>query len=123
MAARQQGEKLDMLDRQKQEIEAFKRKYPRRFVSFKTWLELGKNQGAYLSFRYPNQGTICGGIGGQEAERAKADLRAFEPKIGNKGGVAYARAGAGEAEFIDYGKTIVLGQKCDEAAILAALHN
>ncbi|MDR1649900.1 MAG: relaxase/mobilization nuclease domain-containing protein [Synergistaceae bacterium] len=119
MAAHQQGEKLDMLDRQRREIEAFREKYPRRFVSFKTWLEQEKDQGAYLSYRYPNQGAIHGA--GPDTETAKTDLRAFAPKIGNKGGVAYSRDGAGKAEFIDYGKTIVLGKNCGDDAILAAL--
>jgi hypothetical protein len=119
MAARQQGGKLDLLDRQWREIGAFREKYPRRFVNFKTWLEQEKDQSAHLSFRYPNQGTVHGG--GQDTETAKADIRAFAPKIGNKGGVAYSRDGAGEAEFIDYGKTIVLGQNCGDDAILAAL--
>jgi hypothetical protein len=121
MAARQQGEKLDMLDRQRREIAAFREKYPRRFVNFKTWLEQEKDQSAYFSYRYPNQGAIQGGVAGPDSAALQADLRAFAPKIGNKGGVAYSRTGVGEAEFIDYGKTIVLGPKCDEAVILAAL--
>jgi hypothetical protein len=122
MAARQQGEKLDLLDLQKKELEEFKARFPRRFVSFKVWLEQGQDQEAFLSFRYPNQGAIHGNS--EETgknQNAKTDLRSFTPKIGNRGGVVYSKDNSREADFIDYGKKIIMGQKCGEEAILAAL--
>jgi hypothetical protein len=118
MAAKHLGEKLDLLDSQKMDADALNMRFPRSFVSFKEWLEREKDPSALLSFRYPNQGTIHGN--GASMEGAPTDLRAFTPTFGNKGGVAYSRDGA-HAEFIDYGKRIVLGSKLDEAVVLAAL--
>jgi hypothetical protein len=40
MAAGQQGEKLDLYDRQKEERERLKKRFPRQFPSFKTWLSM-----------------------------------------------------------------------------------
>ncbi|GHS88789.1 hypothetical protein AGMMS49957_10890 [Synergistales bacterium] len=121
MAAKQQIEKLNLADRQKKELDEFKRKYPHCFVNFKTWLEQEKDQKAFLSFRYPAQRTIHGNETLTDKATINADLRAFTLKIGNKGGVAYSRTNAKEADFIDYGRKIILSDKCDEAAILAAL--
>ncbi|GHV56641.1 hypothetical protein FACS1894216_20720 [Synergistales bacterium] len=118
LAAKHAREKLNLADIQKQELDGFKLQYPHRFVSFKEWLEREKDQNTLLAFRYPNQGSIHGS--GINSEEVQADLRAFTPMFGNKGGVAYSRDGA-HAEFIDYGRKIVLGRKLDEAAILAAL--
>ncbi|GHV30720.1 hypothetical protein FACS1894167_12010 [Synergistales bacterium] len=117
LAAKHAKEKLNLADIQKQELDGLKLQYPHRFVSFKEWLEREKDQNTLLAFRYPHQGSIHGS--GMRSD-VQADLRAFTPTFGNKGGVAYSRDGA-HAEFIDYGKKIVLGRKLDEAAILAAL--
>ena len=120
MAARQQSEKLDLRDRQKRERDEFKKRLPRRFPNFKTWLhEKETMPESYLSFRYPKQGTMCGAE--TTEEKRIADLRAFTPVITNKGGVAYKKQDKNEAAFIDYGKKIILSEKPDETAIFAAM--
>ena len=119
-AARQQGEKLDLRDRQKRERDEFKKRLPRRFPNFKTWLHKKEAMPeSYLSFRYPKQGTMSGGE--TTGENRLADLRAFTPVITNKGGVAYKTQDKNEAAFIDYGKKIILSEKLDETAVLAAM--
>ena len=120
MAARQQSEKLNLRDRQKSERDEFKKRLPRRFPNFKTWLhEKETMPESYLSFRYPKQGTMCGAE--TTEEKRIADLRAFTPVITNKGGVAYKKQDKNEAAFIDYGKKIILSEKPDETAIFAAM--
>ena len=119
-AARQQGEKLDLRDGQKKEMDEFKKKFPRRFPNFKIWLnDKEASSESYLSFRYPKQGAMSGIE--TTGENPIADLRAFTPVITNKGGVAYKKKDKSEAAFIDYGKKIILSEKTDETAVLAAL--
>lgn len=123
LAARQLGERLDLRDRQKQEMERFRRVFPGRFPNFKSWLEVEGEQNALLRFRYSESDTMR--TVNEPAEAVPAggtlDLRDFTPRIGNRGGVAYARAVSQEAAFVDYGRRIVLGPKLDESAVLAAL--
>ena len=120
MAARQQSEKLNLRDRQKSERDEFKKRLPRRFPNFKTWLhEKETMPESYLSFRYPKQGTMSGAE--TIEEKRIADLRAFTPVITNKGGIAYKKQDKNEAAFIDYGKKIILSEKPDETAIFAAM--
>ena len=120
MAARQQSEKLNLRDRQKSERDEFKKRLPRRFPNFKTWLhEKETMPESYLLFRYPKQGTMSGAE--TTEEKRIADLRAFTPVITNKGGVAYKKQDKNEAAFIDYGKKIILSEKPDETAIFAAM--
>ncbi|MDL2263065.1 relaxase/mobilization nuclease domain-containing protein [Synergistaceae bacterium OttesenSCG-928-I11] len=123
MAAKQQGEKLDLADIQKKEIEAFRKSYPRRFKNFKRWLEEGYEQAPILNFRYPNQGAIFGAPldQNQDTSKAHADLRQFKPAQSSKGGVAYVADGSQQAGFIDYGKKIILAENTNDDAILAAL--
>jgi hypothetical protein len=120
MAASQQAEKLDTRDRHKREREELKKLYPSRFLSFKAWLETAEQSpSASLAFRYPESGTIHGN--GAVSAPSVSDIRAFTPSAWNKGGVAYSRAGGGEAQFIDYGEKIVMAKGCGDEAILAAL--
>jgi hypothetical protein len=102
-----------------------KSRFPSRFPNFKTWLETTEeNPEAFLSFRYPDTGTIRGTgetPGTVPMPDIPADLRAFTPAVWNKGGVAYRTQGRNEAQFIDYGKKIVMAEKCGGDAILAAL--
>jgi hypothetical protein len=120
LAASQQAEKLNLRDRHKHERDLMKKRYPTRFINFKRWLETREeNQEAFISFRYPDNGVISGTDEGISS--LPSDLRAFTPLIWNKGGVAYFRTDSCEAEFIDYGKKIVLAEKCGDEAILAAL--
>ncbi|MDR3231198.1 MAG: relaxase/mobilization nuclease domain-containing protein, partial [Synergistaceae bacterium] len=120
LAASQQAEKLNLRDRHYHERSEMKKRFPARFVNFKKWLETREeNQEAFISFRYPDNGAISGADA--QISLPPPDIRAFTPSIQNKGGVAYSRADAPEAEFIDYGKKIVLAGKCGDEAILAAL--
>ena len=98
-----------------------KKIFPSRFPNFKTWLDTEEeNPEAFLSFRYPDAGTIRGT--GEKAEAFSfVDIRAFTPTVWNKGGIAYRAEGENEAQFIDYGKKIVMSEKCGDEAILAAL--
>ena len=124
MAAKHQGEKLNLIDIQKKEIEQFRQAFPRRFANFKKWLEQGDGERTpILNYRYPNQGAIRAAIDGSVAP-LEADLRLFKAKASNKGGVAYVREGgqgSQNAGFIDYGKKIILSEKSGDAEILAAL--
>ena len=124
MAAKHQGEKLNLIDIQKKEIEQFRQAFPRRFANFKKWLEQGDDERTpILNYRYANQGAILAAQNG-DVTPLKADLRLFKPQIGNKGGVAYIREGGHGSEnagFIDYGKKIILSEKSGDAEILAAL--
>jgi hypothetical protein len=120
LAANQQAEKLNLRDRHYHERGEMKKRFPARFVNFKKWLETREeNQEAFISFRYPDNGTISGA--GAQISLPPPDIRAFTPSIQNKGGVAYRSEGEHEAQFIDYGKLIVLAEKCWDEAILAAL--
>jgi hypothetical protein len=125
IAARQQSEKLCLKDRQYEERREMKERFPSRFPNFKTWLETKEETPeAFLSFRYPDAGTMRGTGETPNAVPAPdipADLRAFTPTVWNKGGVAYRTQGESEAQFIDYGKKIVMAEKCGGEAILAAL--
>jgi hypothetical protein len=52
------------------------------------------------------------------------DLRSFTAVFGNRGGVGYCRKekkATNKPDFVDYGRKILLSQKCDEATVLAAL--
>jgi hypothetical protein len=121
LAAEQQSEKLNLRDRHKKEREELKKRFPVRFPNFKTWLDIAEDdKEALISFRYPQNGVLTDPS--KENENAVSfDLRAFSPVIGNKGGVAYKTEDGNEAQFVDYGKLIVLSEKCGRTAILAAL--
>ena len=107
-AAKQQSEKLNLRDRHKRERGEMKEVFPSRFPNFKTWLETEEeNPEAFLSFRYPDAGTIRG-TGETPDMPYIPDIRDFTPAIWNKGGIAYRTQGDNEAQFIDYGKKIVM---------------
>lgn len=123
LAAKQQKEKLALKDRHRQEQEELKQCFPRRFPNFKTWLEREEEEKASVLFRYSVQCVMVAGTTTIEgsSNTGVIDLRDFNPIRWNKGGVAYARSGQNEADFIDYGRRIVLNENCDESAVLAAL--
>jgi hypothetical protein len=132
MAAEQQKAKLNLRDRQEKERKELKASFPSRFPSFKTWLEQESDLELSVLFRYTDSLVLLGesmAINGDEA-----DLRAYAAISGNKGGVAYVREKKAEkglfhlervktpeADFIDYGRKIVLKKNCGETDILAAL--
>jgi hypothetical protein len=123
MAAKQQGEKLDLRDRRKEERESMKKRFPRQFPSFKAWLSMDDDQELFMIFRYPGQPLIFG-IGEEKpfAGWYKRDIRDYSAVVGGgNGGVKYCRNGCATADFIDYGKTIVFSEKYDEESVTAAL--
>jgi hypothetical protein len=123
IAARQAVETLNLRERQKEEREALKLQFPRQFPSFKAWLAQDANNEVSALYRYPGQLVIFAADVEEKNIRAeKHDLRDYSPvSIGGGGSVMYCRNGASVADFIDYGKKIVLGRKIDESAIIAAM--
>lgn len=128
MAVTQKIAKLELRDRHKAEREELKRLYPTRFPSFKSWLAEEATTEAFISFRYQNNAAMRSGTESAAAATAVSplDLRAFSPVVWNKGGVAYTLKDKGddqtrEAQFVDYGKRIVLSENCGTAAIWAAM--
>jgi len=123
MAAKQQSGKLSLRDRQKDERENLKKRFPRQFPSFKRWLALEKDQELSAIFRYPGQPVIFAASGKEPfSGNRQYDLRDYSPVIGGRdGGVMYRRAGSSIADFIDYGRKIVFPEKFDEESVLAAL--
>jgi hypothetical protein len=123
MATKQQGEKLGLRDRQQDERESLKKRFPYRFPSFKEWLSNGEDNGLFVLFRYPGQ-PMFSGIGNDVPPSFKRvfDLRDYSPVLkGKGGGVKYCRNGSAVVDFIDYGKTIVFSAKYDEESVTAAL--
>ncbi|MDR1622881.1 MAG: relaxase/mobilization nuclease domain-containing protein [Synergistaceae bacterium] len=125
MAAKQQREKLDLRDRQKEEREKLKKRFPHQFPSFKTWLSLDDDPELSALYRYPGQFVLFAGGGeGTPAGERNFDLRDYFPVFGERrGGVMYRRNGSkrNTADFIDYGKKIVVSDKLDKFGVLAAL--
>jgi hypothetical protein len=127
MAAKQQMEKLDLRDRQRDEREALRKLFPRQFPSFKAWLNQEDDPELSVLFRYPGQPVLlpaepdCENFSGDW----RGDLRDYSPVFGSRcGGVMYRRKGgkgANVADFIDYGKKILIARNCGETVVLAAL--
>lgn len=127
LAAVQESARLDRHDRQRREREELKKRMPRRFPNFKTWLDTGEQTPELLTlYRYIDMPVLlqAGEAGGADGSVSSGslpqDIRSFRAVWGNKGGVAYCRK-SGRADFVDYGRRIVLDRKCDEASVLAAL--
>jgi hypothetical protein len=123
MAAKQKIEKLDLRDRQEEEREKLRKRFPCQFPSFKKWISLDNDIELTASYRYPGQLVLFAGEYGANLAPAKnIDLRNYTPLLGSKrGGVMYCKNGKRVADFIDYGKRIVVSNSFDEAAVLAAL--
>jgi hypothetical protein len=123
-AAKQQAEKIELLEQHKREREEKKKRFPQEFPSFKNWLNQGKNPEPLAQYRYPEY-LILFGAGNEERPgyEEKFDLRDYTPIVGSRrDGVMYCRKNKKEkADFIDYGKKIVFTGKIDDAALLAAL--
>jgi hypothetical protein len=123
IAARQQGGKLDLRDRQKEEREALKKRFPRQFPSFKAWLSLEKDAELSAMFRYPGRPAIFD-VGEEKPfpMGTKSDIRDYSPVSGGRNsGVRYVRSGGAVADFIDYGKKIVFPSKHSEESVTAAM--
>jgi hypothetical protein len=127
MAAGQQSEKLALRDRQKEERERLKKRFPRQFPSFKSRLLMDADPELSVIFRYPGQPAIFPAAEMEESSKIGKtlkpfDLRDYSPVSDiRRGGVMYVRNGSSVADFIDYGKKIVFSDKYDEGSVLAAL--
>jgi len=123
MAAKQQNEKLDLFDRHRKEQEKLRERFPRQFLSFKNWLSLDDDSELSALYRYPDQLVLSGTEDNVNSTPANGfDLRDYSPISGNRrGAVIYCKSGKNIAEFIDYGRKIVVTEKFDESSILAAL--
>ena len=118
LAARQMTEKLDLLDKEKQQIRDLKSRYLNHFPSFKAWLLERQDEALFLKYRYPGQMVLTSqekaASGGRPSDIR--DYRAFR----SASGVAWCRR-PGHADFIDCGRRIVMKKDHDEGAILAAM--
>ena len=122
MAAKQQNEKHDLRDRHQIEREKLKESIPSQFPSFKKWLSLENNPELSVLYRYSGQFVLFAADGNEKFTPLKSfDLRDYSPIFGKRGGVMYCKNGKNTADFIDYGKKIVVSPKLDEFAVLAAL--
>jgi hypothetical protein len=126
MAAEQQSETLALRDRQKEEREYLKKRFPRQFPGFKTWLSMDADPELSVVFRYPGQPVIFAAYGEDASVTGKTlrpiVLRDYSPVSDKRrGGVMYVRNGSAVADFIDYGKKIVFPAKHNEESVLAAL--
>jgi hypothetical protein len=131
MAAEQQKAKLNLRDRQEKERKKLKARFLSRFPNFRAWLDQDADAELAVLFRY-SDGLVFSGDEAASSSGEEADLRAYRATGGNKGGVAYIREKKAkgwlglerlrgpEADFIDYGRKILLSKNCDETAILAA---
>jgi hypothetical protein len=123
MAAKQQSEKLELRDRQEEERDSLKKRFPRQFPSFKAWLSLDADPELFVLFRHPGQPVLlCAGDDTRLPSKRAFDIRDYSLVFqGKNGGVKYSRNGGAVADFIDYGKIIVFSAKYDEASVTAAL--
>ena len=123
LAAKQQSERLDLRDRHKEERENLKQHFPNRFPSFKKWLSQNDDLELFAVYRYPSQLVLFAEEGNANSTPRKSfDLRNYSPAASEKrGGVMYCKSGKNVADFIDYGKKIVVSAKFDETSVLAAL--
>ena len=117
LAARQMAEKLDLLDKEKQQIKDLKSRYLKHFPSFKTWLLEQQDETLFLKYRYPGQTVLTS----QERRESfgSSDIRDYRA-FRSASGVAWCRY-PGRADFIDCGRRIVMKKDHDEGAILAAM--
>jgi hypothetical protein len=126
-ASTQKAEKLYLRDKQAEERSNLKKRYSARFPTFKSWLDLDENSPELsILYRYPNDPMLYSPFDSSFEKRTliMEDLRNFEARRGTKGSVVYVRAGAGSAniaDFVDYGKKILVSEKYDKKTILAAL--
>jgi hypothetical protein len=127
MAAKQKNEKLNLRDRHREEREKLKKRLPHQFPGFKRWLSLDDDRELSALYRYPGQLVLFAAEGNENftpAFRQNFDLRDYSAfSSPRQNGVAYRRNGSPTqtADFIDYGKKIVLSKKHDDSCVLAAL--
>jgi hypothetical protein len=104
-----------------------KKRFPRQFPNFKQWLSLDDDPELSALYRYPGQLVLFAAEGNENfmpAFRQNFDLRDYSAFFSSRqSGVTYRGNGSltRTADFIDYGKRIVLSKKHDESSVLAAL--
>ena len=119
LAAKHASEKLDMMDAQRQQSKDANSRFLQRFPSFKTWLKEQEDEALFLKYRYPGQMVLTPEKGGPVLSEGPTDIRNFTA-VRSSSGVAWCRQ-PGQADFVDYGRRIVMKSDHDEEAILAAM--
>ena len=122
MAAKQQNEKLGLSDQHREERKKLRKRFFHQLPSFKKWLTMENDLELLPMYRYSDQLVLFAADGNDNGTPKKFDLRDYSPILGNKrDGVMYCKGGKNIADFIDYGKRIVVADKFDELSVLAAL--
>jgi hypothetical protein len=89
------------------------------------WLSLEGDPELSALYRYPGQLVLFTTENNGEftpGQQQNFDLRDYSPIFGERrGGVLYCKKGKNVADFIDYGKKILITRDCDESMVLAAL--
>ena len=118
-----QKERLELRDRQSDEILELKSHFLKRFPSFKDWLSNQNNEDLYQVYRYPGQFILSPEQSEIKINQPrKIDLRDYQARRGASGSVLYCRDGSFTADFSDMGKRIILNKKkLTEEAVAAAL--
>lgn len=116
-----QKERLELRERQSDEMQELKSHFLKRFPSFKNWLA---DQNNYNLYRYPGEFILSpeqSGIKISESSR-KIDLRDYQARRGAGSKVLYCRDGSFTADFSDTGRRIILNKKkMTEESVAAAL--
>ena len=119
-----QKERLELRERQNEELLELKSHFLKRFPSFKDWLISQNQEDLYRIYRYLGEcflSPVQSGIYSVETPK-KIDLRNYNARRGTGNSVFYCRAGKFTADFSDLGKRIVLNKKTlSEESVLAAL--
>lgn len=111
--------KLDLRDRQKRERQEFRQTYGDKFPSFKKWLE-NEDRHKATEYRYLGQAATMYGTG-DDGDFSKNDLRSLMAKQIHKGRVIYTKPDENQAQFIDYGKKLIIYNSQEDRAVLGAL--
>ena len=126
MSAEHKKAYLTLRDSQQEEREVFKKSCPPFFPSFKAWLSQEKDATLSVAFRYPEQAILFSGeekgASASGSPTKQYDLRNYSAVFGGRErGVMYRKNGSSVADFIDYGRRIVLSSNRTEESVLAAL--
>ena len=119
-----QKERLELRERQSEEMLELKSHFLKRFPSFKDWLADQSNEDLYRVYRYPGQFLLSPEQSGIKIPQTQhgMDLRDYSARRGAGSSVLYCRGGTFTADFSDMGKRIVLNKrKLTEESVAAAL--
>ena len=123
LAAAQQVEKLNLRDKQTEGTLNIKSRFLNRFPNFENWLKEQEDEQFLILYRYPGQTVLTPEQSGatEKIKKTKADIRNYTA-LNNGLGIAYYRENDRKnADFIDYGRRIVINKDNDEISVLAAL--